>query len=105
VARAAELDKETTVSAIVPTDEIEGIVGAERHEWAHIGRAVSEEQRVYILHSKDCINEGVDLRRCEYSEALDAGIVLSEWEHWEDQPVWLCISDDGRLGSLPMSQP
>jgi len=38
--------EETTVSDIAPTAEIEDIVGTERHEWAHLGRAVSDEQRV-----------------------------------------------------------
>jgi len=79
------------VSDIVPTDEIEDIVGAERHEWAHLGRAVSGEQRVYILHSKRCIDVVGDLRDCAWSEALNKGIVFSEWGDWEDQPVWLWI--------------
>jgi hypothetical protein len=84
------------MSDIVPTDEVEDIVGAERHEWTHLGRAVSEQQRVYVLHSKGCIDTGIDLRDCAYSKALDEGIELGEWEDWEDQPVWLWISD-GRL--------
>ena len=79
------------MSDIVPTDEIEDIVGAERHEWAHLGRAVSEEQRVYVLHSKGCIDAGIDLRDCAYSTALDEGIEIHKWEQWEDQPMWLWI--------------
>ena len=88
------------MSDIVPTDEVEDIVGAERHEWAHLGRAVSGQQRVYILHSKRCVNEGVDLRDCAYSKALDEGIELGEWEDWEDQLVWLWVFD-GRLLPMP----
>ena len=73
--------------------EIEDIVGAERHEYAHLGRAVSEQQRIYILHSEGCINGGGDLRDCAYSKALYDGIELDGWEDWEDQPVWLWLFD------------
>jgi len=79
------------MSDIVPKDEIEDIVGAERQVWAHLGRADSEEGKVYVLHSKACIDTGIDLRDCAYSMALDEGIEMHEWEQWEDQPIWLWI--------------
>lgn len=43
---------------LVPADQIEQIVGARRHPLAHLGRAVSAEQTVYILHSQRCKGDG-----------------------------------------------
>ena len=72
------------MSDLVPADQIEGIVGASRHATDHIGRAVSAEQTVYILHSCTCLDSGIDLRDCPYSVALDRGIRPAEWV--EDSP-------------------
>lgn len=55
----------------VPADQIERIVGARRHATHHLGRAVSAEQAVYILHSVACKDSGLDLRECPFSLALD----------------------------------
>ena len=84
------------MSDLVPTDRIEAIVGVSRHPSEHWGRAVSVEQRVYILHSATCRNSGINLRNCAYSIALDNGIDLSGWIGREDTPVQLSI-DDGWL--------
>lgn len=91
------------MSTIVPADQIEQIVGARRHALAHLGRAVSAEQTVYILHSQQCKDSGIDLRACIYSKTLDAGISgLPEWRGREDRVVtlqvehgWLIPDDDG----------
>jgi hypothetical protein len=83
---------------LVPAQDIERIVGVKRHGWAHIGRAVSAEQRVYILHSQRCLDSGIDLRECKYSVALDDGIDLDDWGEWEDMPVFLQVQPPGRLG-------
>jgi hypothetical protein len=82
------------VSDIVPAEDIERIVGVERHPTEHWGRAVSAEQRVYILHSQECLDSGRDLRECPYSLALDNGIDPFDWT--EDVPVslWLDEQDD-----------
>lgn len=74
---------------LVPADQIEQIVGARRHALAHLGRAVSSEQTVYILHSHACKDSGIDLRSCGYSRALDRGIDLSDWVDHQDQTVTL----------------
>ncbi len=74
---------------LVPGDKIEQTVGATRHRTAHLGRAVSAEETVYILHSHDCLGSGVDLRDCSYSLALDRGIDPAEWT--EDVPTRLGI--------------
>jgi hypothetical protein len=79
---------------LVPADRIEQIVGASRHAVDHIGRAVSSEEVVYILHSYACLDSGIDLRQCRYSLALDDGIDPERWT--EDQPVRLAVVD-GRL--------
>lgn len=87
---------------LVPTDQIEQIVGARRHPLTHLGRAVSAEQTVYILHSQGCKDQGIDLRECGYSKALDRGIDLIDWQHHQDQVVtlqhvhgYLVPDDDG----------
>ena len=89
------------MSELVPADRIEQIVGAPRHPTDHIGRAVSSEATVYILHSRACLDSGVDLRQCDYSLALDEGIDPTEWA--EDVPLRLAIvagrlapAEDGR---------
>ena len=86
---------------LVPTEDIERIVGVARRQTVHCGRAVSAEQRVYILHSKDCLDSGIDLRKCPFSLALDLGISLHRWAKFEDLPVELWVSAaTGRL--VPM---
>lgn len=85
------------MSELVPTEDIERIVGIERHESRHYARAVSAEQEVYILHSHRCKDSGVDLRRCLFSQALDNGIDLEEWEGAEDQTVRVTINSAHRL--------
>lgn len=85
------------MTELVPADQIETIVGARRHQTAHIARAVTAEQTVYILHAAACRISGIDLRKCEYSKALDRGIELDEWEGLKDQAVTVRISDNGLL--------
>lgn len=78
----------------VPAEHIERVVGVPRHPLLHIARAVSAEQRVYVLHSKRCLSERPDLRECPFSLALDNGIHVDQWT--EDEPVAVEIVD-GRL--------
>ena len=81
------------MSDLVPIDLIEQIVGARRHALAHLGRAVTAEQTVYVLHSQRCKDSGIDLRNCTYSRALDSGIEgLHEWDGQEDQVVTLQVA-------------
>jgi len=80
------------MSDLVPADRIEAIVGVARHPTDHIGRAVSAEETVYILHSQECRDSGVDLRECPYSLALDFGIDPGAWV--KDAPVRLAFVDD-----------
>lgn len=78
------------MSARVPAEDIERIVGAKRHPFHHIGRAVSAEQTVYILHSQRCLDSGIDLRECAWSVALDQGIEGDPlWDDCQDRPVVL----------------
>lgn len=77
----------------VDPTKIEQIVGAKRHATHHMARAVSVEQCVYILHSQKCYDSGIDLRDCPYSHALDAGIDLDRWEHFQDQAMFVAIED------------
>ena len=89
------------MSDLVDPTEIEQIVGAKRHPLRHIGRAVSEEETVYILHSGRCKASGNDLRGCPYSRALDMGIALDVWDEWEDRPVVLGLDRPGLIPLRP----
>lgn len=64
---------------LVDSDKIEAIVGVKRHPTQHWARAVSEEEKIYILHSRDCLDSGRDLTQCPYSLALDRGIDADDW--------------------------
>lgn len=72
---------------LVPPDQIERIVGARRHPHQHLARAVSDEEKVYILHSEKCRDSGIDLRECPYSKLLDNGIDMDWWNEHQDRPV------------------
>lgn len=76
---------------LVPAEDMERIVGVRRHHKAHYGRASSTEQRVYILHSKECLDSGIDLRGCRFSTALDRGIDERRWTGYEDVAVALGV--------------
>lgn len=84
------------MSDLEPAKLVEAIVKEPRQRHIHLGRAVSAESRVYILHSKDCLDRGIDLRECAYSLALDKGIDLAVWGDVQDMTVALVI-DNGRL--------
>ncbi len=86
------------MSKVVLSHEIEGIVGRRRSVIDHYARAVSAEQTVYILHSRECLDMYADLRECPWSLALDRGIDLSEWV--EDVPLTVRVKD-GRLIPSP----
>ena len=80
------------MSDLVPPEDVERIVGVARHESEHRARAVSAEQRVYVLHSHECLRATPDLRDCPYSLALDNGIVAADWI--EDEPVVVGIAHE-----------
>lgn len=79
------------MSDLVNPSDIERIVGVKRGRSLHCGRAVSDEQMVYILHSRMCVDTGTDLRNCRFSIALDRGINERAWAGHEDRPVMLGI--------------
>lgn len=85
------------MSDLVPAEDIERIVGVARHPTEHYARAVSAEQRVYILHSQNCKNSGRDLRTCGFSVALDSGIEVAAWKGHEDNAVRVTITRSQRL--------
>lgn len=82
----------------------ESVVGIKRHETDHYARAVSSEQRVYILHSQECLDIFDDLRDCPISKALDRGIREDDWRGYEDQAVRVCVSVSA-LRLIPMDLP
>lgn len=63
----------------VPADQIEGIVGARRHPIDHYGRAVSDEETFYILHSAECLTVFADLKDCPLSVGLNDTFDFDEW--------------------------
>lgn len=79
---------------LVPVDQIEAIVGAKRQTSFHLGCDSRSEEAFFILHSQDCKDSGIDLRECEFSLALDRGIIPEEFRR--DVPYRLRIVD-GRL--------
>lgn len=83
------------MSNLVPNDQIERIVGHDRHSAHHLGRAVSAERTVYILHPESCPEADGDYRLCPWSLALDNGIRIESWHGHEDHPVILSIRPDG----------
>lgn len=85
------------MSELVPADEIEQIVGTQRHRTRHYARAVSDEQTVYVLHSRNCKDSGRDLRECFYSQALDNGIDEADWQDHEDKAVRVAVTRSQRL--------
>lgn len=88
------------MTKLVPEDEIESIVGASRRPTHHIGRADSESETFYILHSRRCKDREADLRDCVHSKALSRGIDSDDWAGWEDIPVRLGIGHEGKLVPL-----
>lgn len=74
------------MSDLVDPEAIEKILGVKRHLQAHYGIYVSSEKTFYILHSRICLDSGVDLRECKYSLALDRGIDPFDWDGGEDIP-------------------
>lgn len=88
------------MSEHVPTQDITRIVGIDRHPTVHYGRAMSSDQTMYVLHSQQCLDSGIDLRYCDFSSALDLGISIgyrgAPWEGFEDTPVPLALWN-GRL--------
>lgn len=82
---------------LVPRDEIERLVGVPRHPTNHYGRASTVDQTIYILHSQQCLDSGIDLRVCRFSRALDHGASIWEWMPVEETPVVVAIGDDGCL--------
>ncbi len=89
------------MSDLVAVEDIERIVGVRRRPTEHWGRAVSDEGRVYILHSQECRDGGVDLRLCPFSIALDYGIDESDWD--EDVPLLVEVEarSDGTSRLVP----
>lgn len=88
------------MSNLVPASEIERIVGASRHQTRHYGRVVSTEEIVYVLHSHECKDSGIDLRECDFSLALDEGIDMEIWDRFQDMSVDLAILTTGKLAPL-----
>lgn len=90
------------MSDLVPADRIEGIVGAPRHTTLHLGRVVTAEQTAFILHSKACLDSGIDLRECEYSRALDRGIKADAWAAHENRTVALAVRTGASLADVTL---
>ncbi len=75
------------MSEIVPADQIEGLVGIERHAIHHYARVNSDEQIFYVLHSKSCLSLERPITQCGFTYALDRGIDEYLWSDFMDTPV------------------
>ena len=78
----------------VDPNQIEEIVGTKRNRKAHIGKFVSEEDKVYIMHSRECVVAHEDLRQCKFSLAMDTGLPEKAWNKYADKTVLLGIMKD-----------
>ena len=78
---------------LVPAETIEKIIGLPRMNSSHLGKLSSLTDMVYVMHSHECLDSGVDLRECEYSLALDKGLDMGVWYRLWDQVVVLEIED------------
>ena len=75
---------------IVPSEDIESIVGTYRRRYSHIGYADYHTGTFYILHSEICKETCPDLRDCDYSIALDNnGVEVTAL----DQPKYIMLSE------------
>lgn len=83
------------MTKLVPREDIERIVGFPRQRHDHVARLVSAEGKVYILHSRECLESSIDLRYCSHSLALDAGIDEADWP--VDQPLLVYVTPYGKL--------
>lgn len=83
------------MSKLVPREDIERIVGSPREKSNHLARVVSARRTIYILHSQECLDSGIDLRDCPYSVALDKGTSHCHWDM--NVPLLITIDEDGRL--------
>jgi hypothetical protein len=81
------------MTQLVDPDQIEAKVGHARHDTRHLGRAVTAEKTVYILHPRECLKFWDDLRDCPFSRSLDHGIDIDAWQGHLDQPVRLGVQD------------
>ena len=72
---------------LVPSDQIEQIVGVRRHAYLHYALADSTTGVVSILHSRHCKDHELDLRHCVFSLALDNGLDPQDWDDVMDTPV------------------
>lgn len=90
----------------VPADQIEKIVGVKRDPVRHIGRAVSSEKKVYVLHSEACLSFYENVQKdCRYAVALENGIREKDWKGFEDRPVVLSTVGFLRVYPHPSERP
>lgn len=92
------------MTELIDPTEVERLVNARRHPTEHIGLANSHDGKTYLLHSKQCLDSGIDLRTCEFAYAQDAGIDMAVWEDRQDHPYILRIVE-GQLVPLKKADP
>ena len=92
------------MAELIPASDVERMVNARRHATEHIGLASSMERKTFLLHSQACKDTGIDLRRCEFALAQDAGIDEDVWDGREDHPYFLRVMD-GQLVPLKRATP
>lgn len=93
------------MSIQIPDRYAEAIVGAPRHPYLHLGRGVSFQRHLYILHSEECRRNLDDLRECRYSLAFDNGLSEEDWREYLDRTVGLYVSSDKSPSLLPLPYP
>ena len=74
---------------------IEEIVGRKRHPTLHYARIVSEERHLYVMHSQECIDSGIDFSTCKFSLGDVADTML--WRLPRDVPAVFVEDGDVRI--------
>ena len=69
------------MSELVDPTEIEKIFGVPRRKHEHL--IMVKDGTMYIMHSKDCVDSGIDLRDCEYSVKMDTGYLKPNFSPWD----------------------
>jgi len=92
------------MSNLVNSKEIEEIIGAPRNRKAHFGKLITAEDKIYIMHSYECVFKNEDLRQCEFSKAMDHSTPEKLWNKFEDKTVLLGVMSGSLVPLLELNE-
>lgn len=92
------------MSKKVDPSAIEKIVGAPRNRKAHFGKLMSDEDRMYIMHSHECVRDNEDLRQCKFSLAMDRNMPEAIWNKYADKTVLLGVMEGALVPLIELNE-